>query len=167
MNYFPSWFYINLFNFNFFCGDKFVASKLGIASPPPYLSMSLNNDAILKGLNYASGGAGILNETGLYFVLLLLLLLILDSPSLFCHFYFFSRFLIEVYVLCAHWADSEIIFWWSNTEFQRNKTSYQAESRGWSFQKAVQWSHVFHWNWYDTPLDLKESIMKNNNNWLL
>jgi hypothetical protein len=27
-----------------------------------------NVDALLKGVNYASGGAGILNETGLYFV---------------------------------------------------------------------------------------------------
>lgn len=46
-----------------------VAAKLGIPSPPPYLSLSPNDDAILKGVNYASGGAGILNDTGLYFVL--------------------------------------------------------------------------------------------------
>lgn len=45
-----------------------AAEKLGIASPPPFLSLSLNDDAILKGINYASGGAGILNDTGLYFV---------------------------------------------------------------------------------------------------
>ncbi|KDP25781.1 hypothetical protein JCGZ_22503 [Jatropha curcas] len=45
------------------------AEKLGIPSPPPYLSLSSNNaDALLKGVNYASGGAGILNETGLYFI---------------------------------------------------------------------------------------------------
>ncbi|KAK9115159.1 hypothetical protein Syun_021956 [Stephania yunnanensis] len=44
------------------------ASKLGIQSPPPYLSLSQNDDRILKGVNYASGGAGILNETGLYFL---------------------------------------------------------------------------------------------------
>lgn len=46
----------------------FVASKLGIPSPPAYLSVSQNVDALLKGVNYASGGAGILNDTGLYFV---------------------------------------------------------------------------------------------------
>lgn len=45
-----------------------AASKLGIESPPPYLSLSNNDDAILRGVNYASGGAGILNDTGLYFV---------------------------------------------------------------------------------------------------
>lgn len=28
----------------------------------------MNDDAILRGVNYASGGAGILNETGIYFV---------------------------------------------------------------------------------------------------
>ncbi|PON55565.1 Lipase [Parasponia andersonii] len=45
-----------------------ISAKLGISSPPPYLSLSPNDDAILKGVNYASGGAGILNETGLYFI---------------------------------------------------------------------------------------------------
>ncbi|GMY24848.1 GDSL esterase/lipase At5g37690 [Fagus crenata] len=45
------------------------AEKLGISSPPPYLSLSQNNDdAVLKGVNFASGGAGILNDTGLYFI---------------------------------------------------------------------------------------------------
>ncbi|KAJ6364567.1 hypothetical protein OIU76_029517 [Salix suchowensis] len=34
----------------------------------PYLSLSKNDDALLKGVNYASGGAGILNDTGLYFI---------------------------------------------------------------------------------------------------
>jgi len=47
---------------------KFVAEKLGIPSPPPYLSLLPNDDKLLKGVNYASGGAGILNDTGLYFV---------------------------------------------------------------------------------------------------
>lgn len=47
-----------------------IATKLGIPSPPPYLSLSQNDDAFLSGINYASGGAGILNETGNYFVLL-------------------------------------------------------------------------------------------------
>lgn len=50
-----------------------LAEKLGIPSPPPYLSLSPSDDAILKGVNYASGGAGILNDTGLYFVILPLL----------------------------------------------------------------------------------------------
>ncbi|KAK4602402.1 hypothetical protein RGQ29_011452 [Quercus rubra] len=45
-----------------------VSEKLGISSPPPYLSLSQNDDAVLKGVNYASGGAGILNDTGLYFI---------------------------------------------------------------------------------------------------
>ncbi|KFK33276.1 hypothetical protein AALP_AA6G354100 [Arabis alpina] len=45
-----------------------ISTKLGIASPPPYLSLSQNDDAYLSGINYASGGAGILNETGLYFI---------------------------------------------------------------------------------------------------
>ncbi|KAL3527457.1 hypothetical protein ACH5RR_012113 [Cinchona calisaya] len=45
-----------------------ISAKLGIPSPPAYLSLSPTDDAILKGVNYASGGAGILNETGLYFI---------------------------------------------------------------------------------------------------
>lgn len=52
--------------FFFFC---LVAAKLGIPSPPPYLSVPNNVDKLLQGVNYASGGAGILNETGLYFVI--------------------------------------------------------------------------------------------------
>lgn len=47
----------------------YVAAKLGVSSPPPYLSLSRNDDAVLTGVNYASGGAGILNDTGLYFVI--------------------------------------------------------------------------------------------------
>ncbi|KAI9100238.1 hypothetical protein K1719_024456 [Acacia pycnantha] len=45
-----------------------ISEKLGIQSPPPYLSLSPNDDAFLKGINFASGGAGILNDTGLYFI---------------------------------------------------------------------------------------------------
>ncbi|KAL5573817.1 hypothetical protein UlMin_023414 [Ulmus minor] len=45
-----------------------ISEKLGIPSPPPYLSLSKNDDAIFKGINYASGGAGILNDTGTYFI---------------------------------------------------------------------------------------------------
>ncbi|XP_061374661.1 GDSL esterase/lipase At5g37690 [Gastrolobium bilobum] len=48
-------------------GD-FISAKLGIPSPPAYLSVPQNVDALLKGVNYASGGAGILNDTGLYFI---------------------------------------------------------------------------------------------------
>nr|XP_043633402.1 GDSL esterase/lipase At5g37690 [Erigeron canadensis] len=45
-----------------------ISEKLGIPPPPPYLSLSPDDDAVLKGVNYASGGAGILNDTGLYFI---------------------------------------------------------------------------------------------------
>ncbi|KAG6581191.1 GDSL esterase/lipase, partial [Cucurbita argyrosperma subsp. sororia] len=45
-----------------------ISSKLGIPSPPPYLSLSQDDDRLLQGVNYASGGAGILNDTGLYFI---------------------------------------------------------------------------------------------------
>ncbi|XP_021296505.1 GDSL esterase/lipase At5g37690 isoform X1 [Herrania umbratica] len=45
-----------------------ISEKLGSSSPPPYLSLLQNDDAILNGVNYASGGAGILNDTGLYFI---------------------------------------------------------------------------------------------------
>ncbi|XVF20591.1 hypothetical protein REPUB_Repub12eG0013600 [Reevesia pubescens] len=45
-----------------------LSEKLGLSSPPPYLSLSQNDDAILQGVNFASGGAGILNETGQYFI---------------------------------------------------------------------------------------------------
>ncbi|KAJ4706877.1 GDSL esterase/lipase family [Melia azedarach] len=45
-----------------------ISAKLGIPSPPAYLSVSNDDDALLKGVNYASGGAGILNDTGLYFI---------------------------------------------------------------------------------------------------
>ncbi|WCJ25210.1 GDSL esterase/lipase At5g37690 [Euphorbia peplus] len=45
-----------------------ISEKLGISSPPPYLSVQKDYEALLKGVNYASGGAGILNETGIYFI---------------------------------------------------------------------------------------------------
>jgi hypothetical protein len=57
---------LTVFFFLIFVG--FEAAKLGIPPPPPYLSLSKNDDALLTGVNYASGGAGILNDTGLYFV---------------------------------------------------------------------------------------------------
>nr|GMC56850.1 GDSL esterase/lipase At5g37690 [Ipomoea batatas] len=45
-----------------------ISEKMGIPSPPPYLALLPNDEAYLTGVNYASGGAGILNDTGLYFV---------------------------------------------------------------------------------------------------
>ncbi|XP_052196772.1 GDSL esterase/lipase At5g37690 [Diospyros lotus] len=45
-----------------------ISAKLGIPSPPAYLSLSSTSDELLKGVNYASGGAGILNDTGVYFI---------------------------------------------------------------------------------------------------
>ncbi|KAE8805336.1 GDSL esterase/lipase [Hordeum vulgare] len=48
-------------------GD-YMAAKFGIPPPPPFLSLSLADDDFLDGVNFASGGAGILNETGVYFV---------------------------------------------------------------------------------------------------
>ncbi|KAK6927836.1 GDSL lipase/esterase [Dillenia turbinata] len=54
-----------------FCNGRtvgdIISEKLGIPPPPPYLSLAQGDDAILNGVNYASGGAGILNDTGLYF----------------------------------------------------------------------------------------------------
>lgn len=38
---------------------------------PPYLAPTTNGPVILQGVNYASGGGGILNETGKIFVSLL------------------------------------------------------------------------------------------------
>ena len=61
---------------------KTAAAKLGIPSPPAYLSISPTDDAILKGVNYASGGAGILNDTGLYFVISIPLVLFLSLACL-------------------------------------------------------------------------------------
>lgn len=42
---------------------------MGLPRPPAFLDPSLSEDVILEnGVNYASGGGGILNETGSYFV---------------------------------------------------------------------------------------------------
>jgi hypothetical protein len=42
---------------------------MGLPRPPAFLDPSLTEDVILEnGVNYASGGGGILNETGSYFV---------------------------------------------------------------------------------------------------
>ncbi|XP_051140882.1 GDSL esterase/lipase At5g37690 [Andrographis paniculata] len=45
-----------------------ISAKLGIPPPPPFLSLSPTDEHVLKGVNYASGGAGILNDTGTYFI---------------------------------------------------------------------------------------------------
>ncbi|KAJ3699340.1 hypothetical protein LUZ61_003045 [Rhynchospora tenuis] len=45
-----------------------MSARFGVPPPPPYLSLSMSDDAILEGINFASGGAGILDETGSYFV---------------------------------------------------------------------------------------------------
>lgn len=42
---------------------------MGLPRPPAFLDPSLTEDVILEnGVNYASGGGGILNETGSLFV---------------------------------------------------------------------------------------------------
>lgn len=47
----------------------YIGDKMGLPRPPAFLDPSLNEDMILEnGVNYASGGGGILNETGSYFV---------------------------------------------------------------------------------------------------
>eukprot|EP01018_Ginkgo_biloba_P006047 Gb_20603 [translate_table: standard] len=45
-----------------------ITEKLGLPSPQPYLALTDTDDALLQGANYASGGAGILNETGFLFI---------------------------------------------------------------------------------------------------
>lgn len=42
--------------------------ELGLGLTPPYLAPTTRGSVILKGVNYASGGGGILNETGRIFV---------------------------------------------------------------------------------------------------
>ncbi|KAL2539479.1 GDSL esterase/lipase [Abeliophyllum distichum] len=46
-----------------------IGDNMGLPRPPAFLDPSLTEDVILEnGVNYASGGGGILNETGSYFV---------------------------------------------------------------------------------------------------
>ncbi|CAI9773735.1 unnamed protein product [Fraxinus pennsylvanica] len=46
-----------------------IGDKMGLPRPPAFLDPSANEEVILEnGVNYASGGGGILNETGSYFV---------------------------------------------------------------------------------------------------
>ncbi|OWM90408.1 GDSL esterase/lipase At1g74460-like [Punica granatum] len=56
-----------------FCNGRTVADiigdEMGLPRPPPFLDPSLTEDMVLEnGVNYASGGGGILNETGTYFI---------------------------------------------------------------------------------------------------
>lgn len=47
----------------------FLGDNMGLPRPPAFLDPSLTEDMILEnGVNYASGGGGILNETGGLFV---------------------------------------------------------------------------------------------------
>lgn len=47
----------------------YLGDNMGLSRPPAFLDPTLTEDIILeKGVNYASGGGGILNETGGYFV---------------------------------------------------------------------------------------------------
>ncbi|XP_043703870.1 GDSL esterase/lipase At1g74460 [Telopea speciosissima] len=49
-----------------------IGDKTGLPRPPAFLDPSLDEDMILSnGVNYASGGAGILNETGTLFIQML------------------------------------------------------------------------------------------------
>ncbi|KAK7354160.1 hypothetical protein VNO80_19618 [Phaseolus coccineus] len=46
-----------------------IGDSMGLPRPPAFLDPSLTEDVILEnGVNYASGGGGILNETGSYFI---------------------------------------------------------------------------------------------------
>jgi phospholipase/lecithinase/hemolysin len=46
-----------------------IGDHMGFPRPPAFLDPSLTEDIILEnGVNYASGGGGILNETGTYFI---------------------------------------------------------------------------------------------------
>ena len=56
-----------------FCNGRTVADivgdKMGLPRPPAFLDPSLDENVILKrGVNFASGGGGILNETSSLFV---------------------------------------------------------------------------------------------------
>lgn len=59
---------------------------------PPYLAPTTSGSVVLKGVNYASGGGGILNHTGKIFVRLVLSS-ILDK--LFASFFFFQVIILS------------------------------------------------------------------------
>lgn len=48
-----------------------LGHQLGLDFTPPYLAPTTRGSVILKGVNYASGGGGILNHTGYIFVSLI------------------------------------------------------------------------------------------------
>lgn len=52
-----------------FCCSVIAGEELGLKGyTPPYLAPSTNGPLVLRGVNYASGGGGILNHTGEIFV---------------------------------------------------------------------------------------------------
>ena len=56
-----------------------IGMKLGMNNVvPPFLAPTTKGAAILNGVNYASGGAGILNDTGRIFVRVFSLLMSLN-----------------------------------------------------------------------------------------
>jgi hypothetical protein len=66
-----------------------AAEKAGLPIPAAYLDPSTDENTVLKrGVNYASGGGGILNETGSLFVKLLILPL--QMVFFFCSFRFLT-----------------------------------------------------------------------------
>lgn len=61
---------------------------MGLPRPPAFLDPSLTEDMILEsGVNYASGGGGILNETGGLFVSISRTMLLAKSHFQPIHFY--------------------------------------------------------------------------------
>jgi len=60
-----------LFRFNLFMNLIYNVppdQELGIGLTPPYMATTTVGPVVLKGVNYASGGGGILNRTGFLFV---------------------------------------------------------------------------------------------------
>ena len=59
---------------------EFSGDKIGLPRPVAFLDPSMNEDVILEnGVNYASGGGGILNETGGYFVSLIIIFICINK----------------------------------------------------------------------------------------
>lgn len=53
-----------------FCLHIFVGKQVGAnESPLPYLDPAFNGQKLLNGANFASAGIGILNDTGIQFVI--------------------------------------------------------------------------------------------------
>ncbi|KAE8683918.1 hypothetical protein F3Y22_tig00111166pilonHSYRG00343 [Hibiscus syriacus] len=54
-----------------FTNGRTIANIVGLslgAFPPPYLAPNTKAEAISRGINYASGASGIMDETGFFFV---------------------------------------------------------------------------------------------------